>query len=82
MAQSLRTENENFTDGGLGCKERNGLERQNGDELDAEEISRYVCSEETHLVLFKDFSNFAHLAIVATLGFYSLNCILEIAHKL
>lgn len=60
MAQSLRTENENFTDGGLGCKERNGLERQNGDELDAEEISRYVCSEETHLVLFKDFCTFSY----------------------
>lgn len=43
----------NFTDGGLGCKDRNGLERLNGDELDAEESSRYVCSEETHLLLFK-----------------------------
>lgn len=28
------------------------------------------------------FSNVAHLAIVATLGFYSLKCILEIAHNL
>lgn len=48
--QSLWTENMNITNGGLGCEERNGLEGQNGD---AEESSRYVCSEETHLVLFK-----------------------------